>query len=308
MSESQTLVQDQRCQSRPSARNSVIPVREDFQRIMGKTNNDCRFQILILTNSPREPRSLVGRKDSTLRYVLVHNFLTEAMLWIKEVELVDSVDDLKSSCSVRRIQMPNFEVLDVKITSAYLSLQSSRRIQYARTKSRRSLNEKFENHKHKESFLQVEKIDKFSKESQDLIADMNITEIFEHCENSPKQQCPGCNACWDMGIIYCSCGRNMKSTRSPTEFDQNKCDVVFKKNRSRGAKHGASESQKMHFHAKQMLKKARQGKHGGHPTILSRWYADDEYRKSLSDIGWREHHITLYDRIVRETRIRRRES
>ena len=40
------------------------------------------------------------------------------MLWIKEVELVDSVDDLKSSCSVRGIRMPDFEVLDPKIASA----------------------------------------------------------------------------------------------------------------------------------------------------------------------------------------------
>ena len=40
------------------------------------------------------------------------------MLWIKEVELVDSVDALKSSCSVRVIQMPNFEVLDARIASA----------------------------------------------------------------------------------------------------------------------------------------------------------------------------------------------
>ena len=42
----------------------------------------------------------------------------EGMLWIKEVELVDSVDDLKSSCSVRGIRMPNFEVLDARIASA----------------------------------------------------------------------------------------------------------------------------------------------------------------------------------------------
>ena len=35
-------------------------------------------------------------------------------MWIKEVELVDSVDDLKSSCSVKGIEMPNFEVLDAK--------------------------------------------------------------------------------------------------------------------------------------------------------------------------------------------------
>ena len=40
------------------------------------------------------------------------------MLWIKEVDLVDSVDDLKSSCSVRGIEMPKFEVLDAKIASA----------------------------------------------------------------------------------------------------------------------------------------------------------------------------------------------
>ena len=37
-------------------------------------------------------------------------FPMEASHWIKEVEMVDSVDDLKSSSSVRGIQMPNFEV------------------------------------------------------------------------------------------------------------------------------------------------------------------------------------------------------
>ena len=40
------------------------------------------------------------------------------MLWIKEVEMVESVDDFKSSSSVRGIQMPNFEVLDARIASA----------------------------------------------------------------------------------------------------------------------------------------------------------------------------------------------
>ena len=40
------------------------------------------------------------------------------MHWIKEVEVVDSVDDLKSSSSIRGISMPNFEVLDAKIASA----------------------------------------------------------------------------------------------------------------------------------------------------------------------------------------------
>ena len=47
-----------------------------------------------------------------------HFLSTEAMQWIKEVEMVDSVDDLRSSSSIRGIQMPNFEVLDARIASA----------------------------------------------------------------------------------------------------------------------------------------------------------------------------------------------
>ena len=40
------------------------------------------------------------------------------MQWIKEVEMVDSVDELRSSSSIRGISMPNFEVLDARIASA----------------------------------------------------------------------------------------------------------------------------------------------------------------------------------------------
>ena len=61
--------------------------------------------------------------------------------------------------------------------------------------------EMFENHENNISLVQdltqTEKIDKFSKESQDLIADMNNTKIFELFENSPKQQCTDCNAYWE---------------------------------------------------------------------------------------------------------------
>ena len=45
-------------------------------------------------------------------------FPTESMQWIKEVELVDSVDELRSSSSTRGISMPNLEVLDARIASA----------------------------------------------------------------------------------------------------------------------------------------------------------------------------------------------
>ena len=101
----------------------------------------------------------------------------------------------------------------------------------------------------------------------------------------------------------------MKSSQRPTEFAQNIYDVtsipgyVFKRNSSRGAKHGRSERQRMHCQAKQMLKKARQKKHGRHPTVLSRWYASESYRDSLSEIGWKEKDMMLHDRIALEKHV-----
>ena len=50
--------------------------------------------------------------------------------------MVESVDDLKSSCSVRGIRMPNFEVLDAKIASALNKI-----IQNTRFKRKVSLEE-----------------------------------------------------------------------------------------------------------------------------------------------------------------------
>ena len=77
-------------------------VEETLQRIMGQTNNDCRFQIFISTNSLHKQRLLAGREDSRLRCTS-SQYPTEAMHWIKEVEMVDSVDDLMFSSSVRGI-------------------------------------------------------------------------------------------------------------------------------------------------------------------------------------------------------------
>ena len=40
------------------------------------------------------------------------------LLWIKEAEMVESVDDLKSSRSIKGVHFPNFEMLDARIASA----------------------------------------------------------------------------------------------------------------------------------------------------------------------------------------------
>ena len=44
-------------------------------------------------------------------------FPSDTMLWIRELEIVDSMDELKSSRSVCGKNFPNFEVLDAKIAS-----------------------------------------------------------------------------------------------------------------------------------------------------------------------------------------------
>ena len=72
--------------------------------------------------------------------------------------------------------------------------------------------EKFENHKHKESFIQelsqTQKINKFSEESQNLINDQDLRFLRK------KQQWIDCNACWEIAMICCSCGRNVKFAES----------------------------------------------------------------------------------------------
>ena len=58
------------------------------------------------------------------------------MLWIKEVEMVESVDDLTSSRSIKGTHGPDFELLDARIASAL-----NRIIQNTRFKKKVSLEE-----------------------------------------------------------------------------------------------------------------------------------------------------------------------
>ena len=55
----QFRIRDATQDRQPEIQSSLV--RDDFQRIMEQTNNDCRFRILILTNSLHQPRLLSGR-------------------------------------------------------------------------------------------------------------------------------------------------------------------------------------------------------------------------------------------------------
>ena len=109
--------------------------REDSWRIMEQTNKDCSSELhfyKFLT-----PTTFAGWK---IRFKTVartcSQFPAEAMQWIKEVEMADSVDDLKSSRSIRGTPGPNFELLDARIASALNKI-----IQNTRFKKKVSLEE-----------------------------------------------------------------------------------------------------------------------------------------------------------------------
>ena len=95
MSESQTPAQDQRCQSGPSARNSFVPSEGD------SSNNYGADQQRLQISDPHFDKFTTSATFACwkIRFetgvCTCSQFPTEAMLWIKEEELAESVDDLK---------------------------------------------------------------------------------------------------------------------------------------------------------------------------------------------------------------------
>ena len=118
MSESQTPVQDPRCQSGPSARNSFDPNEGRLSKDYGADQQRLQISDLRFDKFPTSATVACWKIRFKTEVCTCSQFPTEAMLWIEEVEMVESVDDLKSSCSVRGIRTPDFEVLDAKIASA----------------------------------------------------------------------------------------------------------------------------------------------------------------------------------------------
>ena len=116
--ENQTPVQDQRCQSGPSAKNSIVPSEGDSSKNFGADQQRLQISDLHFDKFPTPATFACWKTRCKTEVCTCSQFPTEAMQWIKEVEMVESVDDLRSSSSIRRIPMPKFEVLDARIASA----------------------------------------------------------------------------------------------------------------------------------------------------------------------------------------------
>ena len=110
--------QDLRCQSGPSAKDSVIFSGGDYSKNYGADQQRLQISDLHFDKFPTPATFACWKIRFKTEVCTCSQFPTEAMQWIKEVELVDSVDELRSSSSTRGISMPNFEVLDARIASA----------------------------------------------------------------------------------------------------------------------------------------------------------------------------------------------
>ena len=127
---------DPRCQSGPSTRNSFDPNEGRFSKDFGADQQRLQISDPHFDKFHNPATSACCKIRFKTEVCTCSQFPTEAMLWIKEVEMADSVDELRSSSSIRSIPMPDFEVLDARIASAL-----NRIIQNTRFKKKVSLEE-----------------------------------------------------------------------------------------------------------------------------------------------------------------------
>ena len=101
---------------RPPTMSSFVPV-DIPQRSVVLGSKDSRYRNFNLINSLLRHHFLCWKTRIRIQVTTCSDFPSEAMLWIKEVEMVDSMDETKSSRSVAGKNFPNFEMLDAKIAS-----------------------------------------------------------------------------------------------------------------------------------------------------------------------------------------------
>ena len=109
---------DLKCQSGQSAKDSVIFSGGDSSKNYGADQQRLQISDLHFDKFPTRATFACWKIRLKTEVCTSSQFPTEAMQWIQEVELVNSVDKLRSSSSTRGISMPNFEVLDARIASA----------------------------------------------------------------------------------------------------------------------------------------------------------------------------------------------
>ena len=88
-----------------------------FHTILWLDSNDSICRKFNVIKSPTLSTFSCWKIRFKNQVTICSDFLSKAMLWIKEGEMVDSMDELKSSRSIAGHDLPNFEMLDARIAS-----------------------------------------------------------------------------------------------------------------------------------------------------------------------------------------------
>ena len=114
----------------------ILQCRWNYRRILWLDSKNSNYRNCNSTNSLIHNRFCCGKMRFKNQVTTCSAFPSDAMWWIKQVEMVDSQKELKSSRSVSGKYCRNFEMLDAKMASALNKI-----IQNSQFKKRVSLEE-----------------------------------------------------------------------------------------------------------------------------------------------------------------------
>ena len=128
--------------------------------------------------------------------------------------------------------------------------------------------EHFENYPNRnmllKDFKKSEETNHFSRESKDLITEIGNLEIF--FETSSKRQCSDCAICWEIGMVFCTCGKCLLPTSMNRPYNRDRFDTlsipgyVMKKNQSRGPRQGQAMRQILYHKSTWYVEKSQTSK------------------------------------------------
>ena len=96
--------------------SSTMPVELPQNYVVGQQRQ--QISELQFDKFPNPQSFLIWKHRFNTQVTTCSDFPSDAVLWIQEVEMVGSLDELTSSRSVCGEDFPNFEMLDAKIASA----------------------------------------------------------------------------------------------------------------------------------------------------------------------------------------------
>ena len=212
--------------------------------------------------------------------------------------------------SVKPVTVDQREEHKIDFTTPGLSQSVVKEAEHFRVQE---LVKKIETHPHRAALhadLQQNNVhNPFSKDSKEMIRELDNVELFELCETTPKVQYAHCLLYWNQGIVYCTCGQRLIYSESRRNCNRLRLDAlsipnyVMKEGVTHGARHGKTEEQKEYHIAwnawKRCCKKVdSQGEH--FTGVHDRFLRDPVYRESQLAIGWSEQTCKGWDELAKE--------